>query len=428
MAIEDILNQVITDNEEKSNEQKIFVGAKTKKVSCNFDLDDETLGVPNIKIFGVGGAGNNIVEYLGKLRNWPLNINFWALNTDKKTLIKFKKSQLNSSLFLIGEKKLKGFGSGGNPSIGRDAFTENKADVEKILSSKTDILFIIAGLGKGTGSGVSPEIAKIARANNITTVGIVTVPSINVEGRKVYENSLESYSELEKSCDSLCAISNEKIISTATETTFFDQLSKGNREIGSTISDFVDIVTSAGKLNIDYHDLESFLKNNKYFFHTLIVLDKAYNYEKLNTLITDAITKSYSNINFELADIEVIVNFKINSGTQSKLIEDTKNILERISNNSNIKLIYGIEETSASDNVEISLFISNSHQMQQSSVVEKNSKTVNVKSLLENDAESPVSRIKHGDTTRITRKLFDWDLDDDDEDQALTRALDNEKI
>jgi hypothetical protein len=153
--------------------------------------------------------------------------------------------------------------------------------------------------------------------------------------------------------------------------------------------------------------LESFLKNNKYFFHTLIVLDKAYNYEKLNTLITDAITKSYSNINFELADIEVIVNFKINSGTQSKLIEDTKNILERISNNSNIKLIYGIEETSASDNVEISLFISNSHQMQQSSVVEKNSKTVNVKSLLENDAESPVSRIKHGDTTRITRKLFD---------------------
>jgi cell division GTPase FtsZ len=69
MAIEDILNQVITDNEEKNNEQKIFVGAKTKKVSCNFDLDDETLGVPNIKIFGVGGAGNNIVEYLGKLRN-----------------------------------------------------------------------------------------------------------------------------------------------------------------------------------------------------------------------------------------------------------------------------------------------------------------------------------------------------------------------
>jgi cell division GTPase FtsZ len=68
MAIEDILNQVITEKEE-DNEQKLFVGSKTKKVSCNFDLDDETLGVPNIKIFGVGGAGNNIVEYLGKLRN-----------------------------------------------------------------------------------------------------------------------------------------------------------------------------------------------------------------------------------------------------------------------------------------------------------------------------------------------------------------------
>jgi cell division protein FtsZ len=312
-------------------------------------------------------------------------------------------------LFLIGEKKLKGFGSGGNPSIGRDAFAENKADVEKILSSKTDILFIIAGLGKGTGSGVSPEIAKIARANNITTVAIVTIPSINVEGRKVYENSLESYSELEKSCDSLCAISNEKIISTAAETAFFDQLSKGNKEIGSTISDFVDIVTSAGKLNIDYHDLESFLKHNKYFFHTLIVLDKVYNYENLNTLITDAISKSYSNINFELADIEVIVNFKINSGTQSKLIEDTKNILEKISNNSNIKLIYGIEETSTSDNVEISLFISNSHQMQQSSGIEKNSgKTMNVKSLLDNDVENiSTNKIKYGDTTKITRKLFD---------------------
>jgi cell division GTPase FtsZ len=240
-------------------------------------------------------------------------------------------------------------------------------------------------------------------------VGIVTIPSINVEGRKVYENSLESYSELEKSCDSLCAISNEKIISTATETTFFDQLSKGNREIGSTISDFVDIVTSAGKLNIDFHDLESFLKNNKYFFHTLIVLDKTYNYEKLNTLITDAISKSYSNINFELEDIEVIVNFKINSGTQSKLIEDTKTVLERISNNSNIKLIYGVEETNTSDNVEISLFISNSHQMQQSTVAEKPSgRTMNVTSMLKSEPDTTtINKIKRSDTTKITRKLFD---------------------
>jgi cell division protein FtsZ len=216
------------------------------------------------------------------------------MNTDRKTLIRLKKNQFNSSLFLIGENELKGFGSGGDPVVGKKAFEENKNDVSEILSD-ADIVFIIAGLGKGTGSGVGPEIAKIAKEKNILTISIVTLPSVTIEGEKIYEIASESYQEMNQNCDSICAISNDKIISNNGETEFFTQLEKGNKEIGSIISDFVNIISNAGRINIDFRDLKSFLKESKYFLHTIINIEKGIQYEALQQKIASAIDKSYSN-------------------------------------------------------------------------------------------------------------------------------------
>ncbi|MDR1850761.1 MAG: cell division FtsZ family protein [Mycoplasmataceae bacterium] len=419
MSLNDVLDSVITEK----NDNNVFE-TQARKISCNFDVEDETLGLPNIKILGIGGAGNNIIDYLGKIRSWPLNVNFWAMNTDRKTLIRLKKNQFNSSLFLIGENELKGFGSGGDPVVGKKAFEENKNDVSEILSD-ADIVFIIAGLGKGTGSGVGPEIAKIAKEKNILTISIVTLPSVTIEGEKIYEIASESYQEMNQNCDSICAISNDKIISNNGETEFFTQLEKGNKEIGSIISDFVNIISNAGRINIDFRDLKSFLKESKYFLHTIINIEKGIQYEALQQKIASAIDKSYSNWNFSLNEINIIANFKMNQNTNASVIIDTRKILEQYARNPDIKFIYGIED-SISEEAEVSLFISNADQNHQN--------VPQTTEVISNKVEEYISKEeveKVHNTKKITKKLFDLDLFDDEDEKTnediLTKVINEGK-
>jgi len=400
MSIKDVLNEVDVNGE--VDQTIVATENKIEKVyTCNFDISNEKLGVPNIKLIGIGGAGNNIISFIEKKRSWPLNINTWLMNTDKKTLMRLKNLQIASSYFLIGEKKLHGYGSGGDPEVGKMAFEENANDVKEILKD-TDILFLFAGLGKGTGSGVTPEIAKIAKQMGILTIAVVTLPSIDVEGQKTYENADNSYKILVESCDSICTISNDKIIKTGTS--FFEQFELANNEICQIFSDFTDIVMNAGEINIDFHDLESFLKKNKYFFHALIKLGKELDSSKMKEMIIQTINKSYSNISLINEDIEIIANFKISHSASSDIITMTRKILKDTyaSHRPDIKFIYGIEYCEV-DEYEVSLFVSNSIQ---------NIQTVH---------ETHDISVSHNESTttqpsqNVTKKVFNLGLDDDEE-------------
>jgi cell division protein FtsZ len=341
-------------------------------------------------------------------------------------LVRLKKNQVNASLYLIGEKKLNGFGSGGDPRVGQAAFEENKDDIERKMVD-IDILFIIAGLGKGTGSGVGPEVARIAKEKNIITVSIVTLPSYIIEGKKTYENAVISFEKFKNNSDSLCAISNDKIISLSSDANFIEQMDKANKEIGSIISDFVDIVSSAGEFNIDFHDLKSFLTENKKFFHCLIKLDKTYSFDDLNNKILLAIKNSFSTTEFSDQNINVIANFKINTKSQTNLISDTRKIIEGISKNNDIKLVYGIENI-LDNNDEISLFISCDEQNSEKFNIQQENENAKPFSVLTKQQKIDINEYKDYKTSKITKKLFDFDEDEVDEDtvQALTKIIKNE--
>jgi cell division GTPase FtsZ len=221
---------------------------------------------------------------------------------------------------------------------------------------------------------------------------------------------MKSYDELQSECDSLCAISNDKIILSNDKTTFISQLEQGNKEIGSIISDFADVINDAGEFNIDFNDLKSFIRNNKHFFHTMIRVKTDCTYDELNKILKSAIDDSYSNINFDLTEIEVICNFQINKNTPTNLVSDTRKLLEKISRTHNIKFTYGIQNTENEEEAVISLFLSNSQQT--SDTYKKNNDIENKQDYntddftVKNDDTYVKEIIKSATTKRITKKLF----------------------
>ena len=147
-VVDNIINSEINEtNKEIENKDNIF--------SSNLD-SNENIGVFNVKVIGIGGAGCNAIDYITRTIKIPNNVNLWALNTDIKSL---RRLQNRCNLFLLGKEKYRGAGSGSNPQIGEDA---TLTDIEKIkqIIHNSDMVFLIAGLGKGTGSGSTPIISK----------------------------------------------------------------------------------------------------------------------------------------------------------------------------------------------------------------------------------------------------------------------------
>jgi cell division protein FtsZ len=336
------------------------------------------------------------------------------MNTDKKTLSRLKKKEINANLFLLGAQRLKGFGSGGDPNIGKEAFNENKSELEKIFVD-TDVVFVIAGLGKGTGSGAGPEIAKIAKEKGITTIGIITMPSIRIEGEKTYENAFESKKEFMQNCDSVCTIFNDKIVDQITNSTFFTQLEQGNKEIGSVVNDFVDIISGAGEINIDFNDLKSFLagndniKGNKSFFHLRFnVDDEANSFADLEKLLKDKINSSYSNGDFSTEQINALINFKLGKNNKSDLVVNIKTILTNIASSKNIKVVYGIENILETTS-EISIFISTNEITNYTPVKQEENKTAIVEDESFQVFSAKVVDFDNNKTKNISKLLFGFD-------------------
>ena len=223
----------IINNKETTEQKQENVKIHGNKLLNNLDQLESTTGSFDIKVFGVGGAGCNVIKHMVQNRSWAENVGLYALNTDVKSLQKMSSSKIQN-LYCLGSKLLKGAGSGENPIIGKKAVEEDSENIKEALKG-TDLLFLIAGLGKGTGSGSTPEIAKIAKELNIITVGIVNLPSITAEGNKIYQNALASLKELKKHCNSVTIISNDLIISNSKNSTisFIEAFNKSNQQITS---------------------------------------------------------------------------------------------------------------------------------------------------------------------------------------------------
>jgi cell division protein FtsZ len=167
-----------------------------------FDLNQENSAI--IKVIGVGGGGSNAVNHMYK--QGIKGVDFIVCNTDQQSLdispVPLK--------IVLGASLTKGRGAGSLPEVGRNAAIETIEDIKKILGNNTEMIFITAGMGGGTGTGAAPVIAKAARELGILTVGIVTIP-FGFEGKKRKAQADAGLEALKQNVDTLLVISNDKL-------------------------------------------------------------------------------------------------------------------------------------------------------------------------------------------------------------------------
>ena len=210
-------------------------------------------GVAKIKVIGVGGAGNNAVDRL--IESGLKSAEYIVVNTDNQALARSKAS----NRIQIGVKLTKGLGAGADPTVGKAAAEENKDAIQEALKD-TDLLFITAGMGGGTGTGAAPIIAKIAKDLKILTVAVVTLP-FSFEAKRRMDNAMAGIEELRKSVDSIITIPNDKIRQVVPKgTSFSDSLKVADEVLRQGIRGIAELIVKPSLINLDFADVKATLK------------------------------------------------------------------------------------------------------------------------------------------------------------------------
>jgi len=214
---------------------------------------DEVPFGTHIKIIGVGGAGGNAV---GTMIEYSLNgLEFAVANTN---IIDLKKSKAQVKLQL-GRELTKGLGAGANPDVGRKAAEESREDIKNILKD-TDLLFIAAGMGGGTGTGATPVIASLAREMGILTIGIVSRP-FRSEGKKRTIHAENGIKKLRENVDTLIVVPNEKLNEIYPDMTVIQAFKNADNVLYEAAKAISDIIHYSGYMNVDFADVQTVMKN-----------------------------------------------------------------------------------------------------------------------------------------------------------------------
>ncbi|MCU0575252.1 MAG: cell division protein FtsZ [Desulfobacterota bacterium] len=215
-----------------------------------FELEKVESPGAQIKVIGVGGCGCNAVN---NMINANLKcVEFLACNTDIQTL----KSSLSTSRVQIGTKLTRGLGAGGNPDIGRSAALESEKDLRAILED-TDMVFITAGMGGGTGTGASPIVAQIAKDMGILTVAVVTKP-FPFEGKRKMNQAEVGEKELAENVDAIIVIPNNRLLSMAGKNVpLLDAFKMADEILINAVKGISDLINNTGLVNVDFNDVKA---------------------------------------------------------------------------------------------------------------------------------------------------------------------------
>ncbi|MCU7833651.1 MAG: cell division protein FtsZ [gamma proteobacterium symbiont of Taylorina sp.] len=215
-----------------------------------FELMDTTSDRAVIKVMGVGGGGGNAVEHMA---NSNLDgVDFICANTDAQAL----SNASARTLLQIGSEITKGLGAGANPSVGRDAAIEDRDRIMEAIAG-TDMLFITAGMGGGTGTGAAPIVAELAKEMGILTVAVVTKP-FPWEGPRRMKQADDGITELREYVDSLITIPNEKLQSVLGKgTTLLDAFKEANNVLLNAVQGIAELITRPGLINVDFADVRT---------------------------------------------------------------------------------------------------------------------------------------------------------------------------
>ena len=213
-----------------------------------FELVDSAPQSAVIKVIGVGGGGGNAVEHM--VSKQVSGVDFIATNTDAQAL----KGLGAQTTMQIGSSVTKGLGAGANPEVGRAAALEDRDRIAELLSG-SDMVFVTAGMGGGTGTGAAPVVAEVAKELGILTVAVVTKP-FDFEKRK--NNAEQGIKELASHVDSLITIPNEKLLEVLGEqTSVLDAFAAANDVLLGAVQGIADLIIRPGMINVDFADVRT---------------------------------------------------------------------------------------------------------------------------------------------------------------------------
>jgi len=219
-----------------------------------FELMDTYSQNAVIKVIGVGGGGGNAVEHM--LQGNIEGVEFICANTDAQAL----KNSSARTILQLGTDVTKGLGAGANPEVGQQAALEDRERIMAVLEG-TDMVFVTAGMGGGTGTGAAPIVAQVAKELNILTVAVVTRP-FPFEGRKRSVVAEDGIKELSEHVDSLIIIPNEKLLSVlGRETSLLDAFKAANDVLFSAVQGISELITRPGLINVDFADVATVMQD-----------------------------------------------------------------------------------------------------------------------------------------------------------------------
>ncbi|MFC6053377.1 cell division protein FtsZ [Acinetobacter sp. Ac_877] len=226
--------------------------------SFEFFEDDQAdnNGQARFTVFGVGGAGGNAVQHM--LESDIQGVKFVCANTDKQAL-----DRMNSQFKIqLGEQSTRGLGAGANPQVGQAAAEESRELIRQQLEG-TDMVFVTAGMGGGTGTGAAPVVAEIAKEMGILTVGVVTTP-FNFEGKRRLQSAEKGIEALEAHVDSLIIIPNQRLLKVFRDISMKDAYKKADDVLLNAVRSIFDLVVRPGHINLDFADLKTAMSTRGY--------------------------------------------------------------------------------------------------------------------------------------------------------------------
>lgn len=230
-----------------------------------------------IKVVGVGGAGGNAVQHM--YEDGIVGVDYFLCNTDEQAL---RENKVPTTL-KFGDT---GLGAGSDPVVARKLAEESEEQIRKMIGSETKMLFITAGMGKGTGTGASPVVARIAHEMGILTIAVVTYP-YKLEQKRCCNKADEGIAELRKYVDSLIVIQNQKVMETYRRETLPAALAHADDVLKNAVKCIAELITVAGYQNVDFNDVVSILKNSG---EAMLGLAEASGENRIEEVISKAMT------------------------------------------------------------------------------------------------------------------------------------------
>ncbi len=350
-----------------------------------------------IKVLGVGGGGSNAVNHMFK--QGITGVDFAVCNTDVQAL----ESSPVPIKIEIGNKN--GLGAGAKPEVGRAAAEESLDKIVELLSDDaTQMLFITAGMGGGTGTGAAPVIAKLAREKNILTVGIVTLP-FGFEGRRRKQQAEIGIDELKKHVDALLVISNDKLREQFGNLVLGEAFGQADNVLADAAKGIAELITVPGYINVDFEDVRTVLQNSG---KAIMGSAKAEGENRAERAIEEAMNSPLLNDN-EIAGATDILLY-ITTGSDDITMDEITEITDyvQMESGNNAETIWGVgKDENLGNNIGITIIATGFDKVVEEPEKEKKTiGTIGVKEQPEITSNTPVPQIvKTPNVNEITNKV-----------------------